>query len=96
MMNKHGCRTNQATRNIYFAIDNDEEASAVKFDLIRLMHRPICQQDVRRFVRDTLTNIHRTLLAGSGEAGCGIDAVNWQEIAEAWEAERRRLRGRQA
>jgi hypothetical protein len=91
-MNKQTVWTNRATRNIHFYIDENEEARSIKADLIKLIHRPINEQDIRRFVRDYLLGIHRTLLASSGEDDCNIADINWQEIANVWEAERHRLK----
>ena len=92
MMNTQPVLTSQATRNIQLCIDKDEEASSIKADLIKLIHRPINEQDVRRFVRDYMKSIHRMLLASSSDAGYKIEDINWQEIADAWESERNHLK----
>ena len=90
--NEHEGWTNPATRNIYLNIDNDDAVNAVKGDLLRLIHRPVSELDVRRFVRDYLGSIHSDLLADKGDTGCRFEDINWQELADAWEAERHDLK----
>ena len=87
-MNKQTVWSNQATRNIHLCIDKNEEFRNIKDNLIRLIHRPITEQDIRRFVRDYVDSIHRALLTSSGEPDYNIDDINWQEIADSWDVER--------
>ncbi|MGD8618515.1 MAG: hypothetical protein PVH54_04935 [Gammaproteobacteria bacterium] len=91
-MNKQTGWTNQTTRNIQLYIDNDEQTKRFKVDLIKLIHRPINEQDVRYFVRDYLESMHRTLLTSSSDSGYNIEDINWQEIANAWEEERHHMK----
>lgn len=91
-MNKQTVWTNHATRNLLFCIDKNEEFRSIKEELIGLIHRPINEQDIRRFVRDHVNSIHRALLTGSSESGYCIEDVNWQEIADSWEVERQHLK----
>lgn len=91
-MNMQTGWTYQTTRNIQHYIDNDEKARSIKPDPIKIIHRPINELDVRCFVPDHLKNTHGTLLASTSDADHKFEAINWQEIAIAWEAERRRLK----
>jgi hypothetical protein len=94
-MSKNTVWTSPATRNIQLCIDKNEEVKSIKAELVRLIHRPINQQDVRRFVRDHLKSIHEALLAGTSGEIYSIEDINWQEIAEVWEEERHEHSNRQ-